>query len=327
MYFQKSVAIASAHKALEPQIEQIDQHIYDIGDHPIRPDLLADLLEIEQKLLERILRLYVGAGTLRPDNRRYCCDCDTLIDDDEASECDNCEVVFASSIPAQIDVYVAVDPVVRTDDLDGEAANEPIAVRVKFVAGDRGGGQRNQLQTPKEHASIKSAIKQSTYPGRFALLEPVFAATMSDLSGLYEDAPHVLHFAGHTDDRSLSFIKDQELVASNVPVTADKLRKIFDAYPSPISALVFNNCNSASIAEHMVKSGIVHIAVGWEGKVPDSAAISFAELLYKHLGNGLSIGSAFTLAAECATPEDAEYRAVLFNGSAINPKLYAFPNA
>lgn len=325
MYFQKSAAIAKAHKGLGRHIQDIDQHIYEIGAHPIRPDLLADLLDVDQAMLERILGLYVSAGTLRSETCRYCDNCETLLEDEHAKECDNCEAAFASIPPAAVGVFIATDPVIRTDEIAADPALERAApIRVKFVAGDRGGSQRNQLQTPKEHGAIKSAIKRSNDPEQFALLDPVFAATMNDLSTLYQDAPDVIHFAGHADDRSLAFIQDQELIASNVPVTGEKLRKIIEAYPSPIRALIFNNCNSASIAEHLAKNGIVDIAVGWDGHVPDSVAIVFAELLYLHLGNGLSIGSAFTLAAECATSEGAAYAARLFCDPKLNPKLYLF---
>ena len=60
MYFRKSVDIAKAHKALAAYIEDIDSIIYAHGDHPLRADVLADQLGIDEPLLLRILQLYAS---------------------------------------------------------------------------------------------------------------------------------------------------------------------------------------------------------------------------------------------------------------------------
>jgi hypothetical protein len=323
MYFRKSADIASAHRSLAEDVEQIDEVIYTIGDHPIRPDHLSDSLGIEQDLLVRILGLYVTAGTLRRETRRYCGSCEQLVDEhDSPKECDNCETKFSRVKPEEVEVFTPVDPVIRVDIGVDDDAGATTPVHIQFVGGDRGGGQKNQLQVPKEHGLIKGAIKATEHSDRLELTDPVFAAKMNDLGALYVAKPRVIHFAGNGDDRSLSFIRDQELVAATVKVTAGRLAKILQAYPTPVSVIVFNTCDSAAMAESLAVTGVVDIAIGWEGKVPDAVAIAFAQQFYTHIGNGLSVGPAFVIASECATPENATYQAKIFSRSGIDPKQF-----
>lgn len=96
MYFRKSADIAKAHLTLANAVEQVDDLIYTIGDHPIRPDHVSDHLSIDENLLRRILGLYVAAGILRREPRRYCSVCDLLIDEqDDQYECENCDTNFS----------------------------------------------------------------------------------------------------------------------------------------------------------------------------------------------------------------------------------------
>ncbi|HQU41449.1 MAG TPA: hypothetical protein PK867_01500 [Pirellulales bacterium] len=323
MYFQKSVDIASAHLTIAKEVAQVDELIYTIGDHPIRPDQLSDSLDIEQSLLVRILGLYATAGTLRRETRRYCGNCEALIDEqNNPKECDNCEAKFSKAKPDDIEVFTPVNPVIRAELDVGDGISEPVPVCIQFVGGDRGGGQKHQLQIPKEFGSIKCAIKAADHSERLELADPVFAAKMDDLCTLYTEKPRLIHFAGNGDDRSLSFIKDQDLLASTVKVTAGRLGKILQEFPIRVSVVVFNVCDSAAMAENNAGTGAVDIAIGWEGKVPDSVAITFAQQFYTHIGNCLSVGSAFVLAAECAAPEDAAYRGLLFSRSGVDPKTY-----
>ena len=72
MYFRKSADIVKAHQTLAKEVEQVDDLIYTIGDHPIRADQVSDNLGIDETLLLRILGLYVTADILRCEKRRYC---------------------------------------------------------------------------------------------------------------------------------------------------------------------------------------------------------------------------------------------------------------
>jgi len=317
------VDIAKAHPTLANEVKQVDDLIYAIGNHPLRPDHVSDNLSIDETLLRRLLSLYATSGILRSESRRYCSRCDTLIDEDgDPQECDNCEARFPQAKPELVEVFAPVNPVIRFEFDQEEDAGDVAPVCIQFVGGDRGGGQKNQLQIPKEYSSIKSGIKESDYSERLELADPVHAAGMDDLGKLYTANPRLIHFAGHGDDRSLSFIQDQELLAGTVRVTAERIAKILQAFPVSVSVVVFNTCDSAAMAQHLAAASAVDIAIGWEGKVPDSVAISFAEQFYLHIGNGLSVGPAFVLASECATPEGAPYQGALFSSSGVDPKSY-----
>jgi len=322
MYFRQSVNIAKAHESLSDLVDQLDELIYETGDTPIRPDLVADSFDMDEDTLVRVLKQYVSAGVLREVTRRYCGKCETLIDEGDTDECDDCETPFSRMKPDQLSVFAPVDPIIRTEDFDVVEDELPEPSRIQFVGGDRDGSALNSLKLPKEHKAILNGLKQSSYSKQFGMVESVYAATIEELGDLYVNEPRLIHFAGHGDDRSLSFIKDQELLASAVPVTAEKLGRILSHFPKPIAVVVFNTCNSADVARAIVAAGVVDIAIGWNGKVTDSAAISFSELFYKHLGNGLALGSAFGLASECAVPSGADFEGNLFSRDTINPKAY-----
>ena len=323
MFFRKSADIAKAHPTLANDVKQVDDLIYAIGNHPLRLDHVSDNLSIDENLLRRILGLYATGGILRCESRRYCSRCDVLIDEEgDPQECDNCEARFPQVKPEQVEVFAPVDPVIRIEFNQEEDAGEVAPVCIQFVGGDRGGGQKNQLQIPKEFGSIKSGIKEADFSDRLELADPVHAAKMEDLGKLYTAKPRLIHFAGHGDDRSLSFIQDQELLAGTVSVTAERIAKILKAFPAPVSVVVFNTCDSAAMAQHLAAASAVDIAIGWEGKVPDSVAIAFAEQFYLHIGNGLSVGPAFVLASECASPDGAAYQGAIFNRSGVDPKTY-----
>jgi len=323
MYFQQSANIAEAHESLSELVEQLDELIYETGETPIRPEVVADSFDADVDVLVRVLKQYETAGVLRHETRRYCGKCEALIDEDDSPiECDDCETPFAHVKPDKCPVFIAVDPVIRTEDFDADEDELPEPCRIQFVGGDRSGGTHNVLQLPKEHKAIVAGLKQSKYPKQFTLIESVYAATIAELGDLYVNQPRLIHFAGHGDERSLSFVKDQELLASAVPVTAEKLGTILSHFPNPVAVVVFNTCNSADIARALVESGVVDIAIGWAGKVADSAAIIFSELFYKHLGNGLAIGSAFGIASECSVPSGASFEGMLYSRESVDPKTY-----
>jgi hypothetical protein len=324
VFFRKSVAIAKAHQTLAGVVEKVDELIYSIEDHPIRPDQVSDNIGIDEALLRRILGLYAD-DVLRRESRRYCGECDLLIDEtDNPKECDNCEAKFTQISPKRVEVFAPVNPIIRVELDEDEDNISPLAIQ--FVGGDRAGGQKNQLQVPKEFTRIKSGIKGTQHSDLLDLLSPVIAATMEELGTLYTNKPRLIHFSGHGDNRSLSFVQDQELLAATVALTASRLASILQAYPTRVSVVVFNTCDSASLADHLVTAGCVDIAIGWEGRVTDAVAIAFAEQFYAHLGNGLTTGAAFVLASECSTPEGAAFRGVIRTRDGVDANAHYLLN-
>jgi hypothetical protein len=175
---------------------------------------------------------------------------------------------------------------------------ERSSATILFVGGDRGGGQYNQLQTPKEFESIKDAIRGSEHREDFNIASPIFAVTLEKLIASYRDRPTIIHFAGHGNNRSLSVIVDQGLLATETPVSADQLSTILKNFPQRVRLCVLTTCDSALIAQQLVTSDILDAAIGWPATLDDAEAITFAGLLYGRLGDGLSLGQAVDLAKQ-----------------------------
>ena len=201
------------------------------------------------------------------------------------------------------------------------SVSERSSVTIVFVAGDRGGSTRNQLQTPKELDSIKTALQGCKYRDVFNLAIPILGATRQKLVAAYRDRPAILHFAGHGDDRSLSLILDHGLVASQTPMIAEHLAEILRNFQTRVRLCVLNACASASAAKLLVDKQVVDAAVGWTAKVTDAAAIKFSETLYGCLGEGLALSQSIALAAQSC---DSGETPSLYGVEGINLNTYTF---
>jgi hypothetical protein len=195
------------------------------------------------------------------------------------------------------------------------------SITVLFIAGDRGGGQSNQLQIPRERDAINEAIQSSNYRDSFKLAQPIFGVTIQKLALAYCERPSILHFAGHGNERSLSFILDHGAVASNTPVVDKRLAAIVSQFPNRVRLCVLNTCSSASVAEHLVQNHAVDAAIGWPGKLTDSVAIAFSRTLYKCLGDGLDLLRSMRLAGESSGSTE---KPVLHAKDGIDPKAFTF---
>lgn len=178
------------------------------------------------------------------------------------------------------------------------AAESSSSVTVLFVAGDRGGSQSSQIQTPRELDSIQNALRACKYRDAISLANPILAATRMKLVRAYRTNAGIIHFAGHGDNRSLSFILDQGILVNTTEIIADSLAAILTNFPQRVRLCVLNTCCSAPIADHLVKVNAVDAAIGWNHKVSDIDAISFSEALYGLLGDGIGLQKSFNLAAQ-----------------------------
>ncbi len=176
---------------------------------------------------------------------------------------------------------------------------------ILFVAGDRGGSQRNQLQIPREFASIQEALRSSKHRDAFLVAPPILAATRQTLVEAYRHRPLILHFSGHGDNRSLSFIFDQGLVVNQTQIFAEQLAAILRNFPNPVRLCVLNTCESAAIARHLVDERVVEAAVGWPAKLADATAITFCKTLYECLGDGLALSNSVNLATQSCGANEA----------------------
>ena len=134
----------------------------------------------------------------------------------------------------------------------------------------------------------------------------------------YRHRPGILHFAGHGDDRSLSFISDQGLLVSETPLIAERLASILLNFPERTRLCVLNTCDSASVAKHLVDTHATEAAVGWPGKLADAEAITFSGAFYGRLGDGLTLAQSVTLAAKSLGVEKAP---ILYTNEGVDPDI------
>ncbi len=172
------------------------------------------------------------------------------------------------------------------------------SVKIIFVAGDRGGVQRNQIQIPREFDSILTALRSSEHRDSISIATPILAATYEKLIEAYRQRPGILHFAGHGDDRSLSFISDQGLIVSEIPLITERLVSILKSFPERVRLCVLNTCDSEDIAKELVTKHATDAAIGWPGQLTDSDAIQFSGTFYGRLGDGLSLVKSVELAIQ-----------------------------
>jgi hypothetical protein len=194
-------------------------------------------------------------------------------------------------------LHSAVKSVSRLEDNTLKIDNSS-QVKVLFIAGDRGGAQRNQIQIPREFDAIQNAIRGCEHRDAMCLATPLLAATHSKLVEAYRHRPAILHFAGHGDDRSLSFISDQGLLVNQAPLIAEHLASILLNFPQRIRLCVLNTCDSAAVAKHLVDTHATEAALGWPGKLSDMEAIGFSGAFYGRLGDGLTLIQSVTLASK-----------------------------
>jgi len=211
------------------------------------------------------------------------------------------------------------DTFTRIAETESQIKKDPVTVL--FIAGDRGGGQSNQLQVPREHKAINEAIQSSTFRDSLKPAQPIFGVTVQQLALAYGERPSILHFAGHGNDRSLSFILDHGVIASNTALVDEQLAAIIRQFPNRVRLCVLNTCSSASVAEHLVASDAVDAAMGWPTRLTDSVAIAFSGTLYKCLGDGLELLRSVTLAGESSGSTE---KPVLHTAGGIDPKVLTF---
>lgn len=167
------------------------------------------------------------------------------------------------------------------------------SVNILFVAGDRGGTQVHQLQIPNEYHAIQTALRASKHREVVALTNPILGATRARLAEAYHERPTIFHFAGHGNDRSLSIIDDHGAVANEIPLNVEELCSAFKTMPQRVRLCVLNSCNSSGVAELLVNGGVVDFAIGWPGRVNDSAAIAFSGAFYGAVGHGRTLDESF----------------------------------
>ncbi len=310
MYLPASASIAGNHPELHAEIEAVDEMLYEIGGHPIRPDVVADNLDIDAATLTRVLRLYGTAQVLREEQRRYCRHCESLIDGGYTF-CDVCDTRFETLAPEQHQVFVVIEPILREDYRESE--HDPAVVRLLIVTGSLGTANETQLNVGDERHRIQQALTAGSNKRLFLADDIIVGANATQLTNGYRQNPTILHFIGHGTQRTLSLVELRGTMTQTQPLSGEQLHTILAQYPNRVLLCVMNACHSDTIARHLVQDRVVDVAIGWNGQPSDDVAIRFVEQFYGHLSYGLTIRQSFTLAKA----------AVWRNGATAVPQLVA----
>jgi hypothetical protein len=198
---------------------------------------------------------------------------------------------------------------------------------IQFVAGDRGGGPRSQVQVPREEKGIREAVALGPHREAFQFAHPVFAASLDELIACHRTERAIVHFVGHGEERRMVLVRDRDALVEMMSLEPDQLETLFRAFPTRVRLVVFNTCRSLELATHITARGVVDLSIGIEGLIPDDHAVRFAVTFYGRLSEGLPVQAAFDLAGlQLGDLGDAS-RPRLFCAEGVRPDQVTFAGA
>lgn len=197
-------------------------------------------------------------------------------------------------------------------------------VVIQFVAGDRGGGPRAQLQIPREERKIREAIALGSGHDSFAFAPPEFAASIDDVISCHQRRPAIVHFAGHGEDRQMVLVRDRDPLVEMMRLHPEQAEVLFRNFPVRVRLVLFNTCHSIELARHLVERDVVDLAIGIEGKISDDHAVRFAATFYRQVAEGRSVRVAFDLAGVHVGDLDAGARPQLLCAANVDPAAVTF---
>ncbi len=313
MFFIECASLASEHRDIADLIERLDGLFAEqTTGSVLAVEDIASILEEPETRISAVFGMLVEDALLREETYLFCVSCDELTEVElhKDGRCSTCEGKLRS-----VRRYRLTNAIPRSPRQDDAAQS---TVVVQFIAGDRGGGQANQLQIPREYKTIEDAVNGAKHREFLSLAQPILAATAGEVGGAYRAEPALLHFGGHGDDRSMRFLVTRQVLPSTELLGPEEIAEIIGCFPAPPPVLViFNTCHSRDIAAHVAAAAAARYAVGWEGTVADGVAIEFARWFYTHLGYGLSIGQAHGLAKHSC---GAGAAVSLFSATGSDPK-------
>jgi hypothetical protein len=145
------------------------------------------------------------------------------------------------------------------------------------------------LSLDEETRKTRIQIERSQYPDRLELIYE-FAVRPDDLlHALNRHRPQLVHFSGHGSRAGeLILVSDN---GESKPVSPEGVKDLFVALKDNIRVVVFNACNTRTLAESV--SEVIDCAIGMNGPIGDQSAIIFAASFYRALGFGRSVQEAF----------------------------------
>jgi CHAT domain-containing protein len=153
-----------------------------------------------------------------------------------------------------------------------------------------------------EMDGIIRGIKSSQYGRMFRIQNLEHCQPHQFISALTTWDPDIVHFAGHGNTSSLTFLDENENRADMNKADFDIL--IEAARKRSLRGLVFNACFSAHDAPRFTQLGVNVISM--QRPVGDGAAKWFSALFYDKLGHGKTFKKAFDEASRLVEGEYGE---------------------
>jgi hypothetical protein len=337
MFFVASATIAANHRELEGAARALDGYLHANQGHPFRLGHAAGILRLDRDLVRRLLELYQGEGVVKPEVGYICPDCDGFlarVPGEGDLWCDLCEKTFSyrGDVPIGEKLWRTLPEAAKTgwqptaDDEPEAPPREmaPVQVVIQFVAGDRGGGPRAQLQIPREEKKIRESVALGSCRDAFRFAPSVFAASIDEVIACHQNRPAVVHFVGHGEERRMVLVRDRDPLVDIMQLHPDQAEVLFRNFPDRVRLVVFSTCHSIDLARHLVRKGVVDMAIGIEGKIPDDHAVRFAATFYRQLADGRSVQTAFELAGLHVSDLDASARPQLLPSAGVDPASIVF---
>jgi CRP-like cAMP-binding protein len=149
----------------------------------------------------------------------------------------------------------------------------------------------NQLQLDREAREIEEKLRGTKERDKIELVTK-WALRADDLQQyLLEHQPHIVHFSGHGSDSNELILEDK--AGNPKPLGQAALLALFRTLKDNIRVVVLNACFSEEQAVAITE--IIDCAIGMNKAIGDQAAIAFATSLYRGLGFGRSVKTAFDL--------------------------------
>lgn len=337
MFFVASATIAANHRELEDAVRALDGYLQANQGHPFRLGHAAGILRLDRDLVRRLLEFYQGEGAVKPEVGYICPDCDGFlarVPGEGDLWCDVCEKTFnyRGDVPIGEKLWRTLPEAAKTGwqpTAEGEPEASPVEtapgqVVIQFVAGDRGGGTRAQLQIPREEKKIVEAVALGGLRDAFRFARSVFAASIDEVIACHQNRPAVVHFVGHGEERRMVLVRDRDPLVDMMQLYPEQAEVLFRNFPERVRLVVFNTCHSIDLARYLVGKGVVDMAIGIEGKIPDDHAVRFAATFYRQLAEGRSVQTAFELAGIHVGDLEASARPQLLPADGVDSAVVVF---
>lgn len=337
MFFVASATIAANHRELEGAARALDGYLHANQGHAFRLGHAADILRLDRDLVRRLLEFYQGEGVVKPEVGYICPACDGFlarVPGEGDLWCDLCEKSFSyhGDVPIGERLWRTLPQAAKTG-WQPTAEGEPEAlprematgqVVIQFVASDRGGGPRAQLQIPREEKKIMEAVALGSRRDAFRFARSVFAASIDEVIACHQNRPTVVHFVGHGEERQMVLVRDRDPLVDMMQLHPGQAEVLFRNFSARVRLVVFNTCHSIELARHLVEKGVVDMAIGIEGKIPDDHAVRFAATFYRQMAEGRSVQTAFELAGIHVGDLDASAHPRLLPSAGVDPATVVF---